>query len=126
MPVAISLRIDDDLAQMLRKRAEEERCSINRLIDHGMREYLERRASAGRRLRDPDDATRNILASLPDHLEVLERAMKPLDHQETPADFYEKTREAFREVKTILVLLAAAMNPDTVPKAGAVREKVRV
>src|SRR6185312_13288524 len=111
MPVAVSLRFDDDLAQLLRERAEIERSSINRLVNDGMRDYLRRKASASASPRGNEEEVRNILARLPEHFALLEKAVKPLDHQESLKDYGEKTREAFQEVKTILTLIVAAMDP---------------
>jgi hypothetical protein len=121
MPIAVSLRFDDDLADMLRERAELERCSINRLVNVGMRDYLKRKSST--RDAAPSETTHRILAALPAHLSALADAIA-IGRQETQADFNKKVIEAFQEVKTTIALLAAALDPSTIPDVAETHAKV--
>ena len=118
MPVAVSLRFDDDVADMLRERAELERRSINRLVNDVLRQYLEPA--------EPE-RVRSLVIGLGNHLAVARSAIKPLEHQETQKDFNDKIRGALEALTDCVELLSMAMEPEKVPVVSRMpREKIPV
>ncbi len=115
MPVAVSLRFDDDVASLLRERAQLEHRSINQLVNVVMRAYLQGSDAAGNHGLSEREQARAILAGLPSQLDLLNRALKPLEHQETKKDYHEKTREAVHALANCVQTLSMAIAPETIP-----------
>lgn len=105
--VAVSLRFDRDVADMLRKRAERDRCSVNRLVNDGMRQYLTAPVT---------------LAGVTAHVLMLQRAIAQLSiPQETQEDINLMNRQAWKAAEGLLTLLAAKADPAIVPLVGDVK-----
>ncbi len=110
---------------MLRDRSEVERCSVNRLVNDGMRDYLARRLGAPVKLASGEEG-RQILAGLGDHLLELEDVLDDLNlPQEDQKDFNNLVRVAFKQVKGLLAVIAAAADPSSVPTVSeSARDRV--
>jgi len=116
MPVPMMVRVDDDLANALREKAEADRRSINRLINDFIRIGLNKKSG---RISESWDAeseqTRAIIANFGTHLKLVRRALRPLDRQETQQDYDEKMRAALETLTDCVELLSRAVAPDTIP-----------
>lgn len=120
MPLPVMVRFDDDVAVRLRDRAHVERRSVNRVVNDVIRRYLDTvdGAAGGQPLADRDA----LVEGLGKNIEMLRAALKPLERQETQADYNEKIREALGVVADCLAGLRFALAPECIP---SLRESAR-